>query len=100
MAAPDAKGSGRPGVRGPCPVAVITVRGEDGRQLPRRILSRDGDFDVEILAAPRLSRVGRTFHYLYLVEGDGRRYVLDLNLDTWSWMLAEAPAALRSTAAG
>ena len=94
----EANSPGSSGVRQPCPVAVITVRGADGRHVPRRILSRDGDFDVQLLAAPRLSRVGRTLHYLYLVEGEGRRYVLDLNLDTWDWTMADAPAALRATA--
>lgn len=82
----------------PRPAAVITVRGEDGRPWPRRILSKDGDFDVTVTGAPRLSRVGRTLHYAFSVEGAGACYVLDLNLDTWDWTIADAPAVLRATA--
>ena len=66
--------------------------------MPRRVLSKDGDFDVQIVGAPRLSRVGRTLHYAYAVTGGGAGYVLDLNLDTWDWTIADASAALRATA--
>ena len=98
MFAQDATGPSAHGARPPRAVAVITVRGEDGRQLPRRVLSRDGDFDVQVIGMPRLSRVGRTLHYAYSVAGGGASYVLDLNLDTWDWTMADAPAALRATA--
>ena len=98
VAAHDRTGPSTPGAQPPRPVAVITVRGEDGRQMPRRVLSKDGDFDVQIVGAPRLSRVGRTLHYAYAVIGDDAGYVLDLNLDTWDWTIADAPAALRATA--
>lgn len=94
----DDTGPSTPAAQRPRPVAVITVRGEDGRQLPRRILSKDGDFDVQIVGTPRLSRVGRTLHYAYDVTGGGAGYVLDLNLDTWDWTIVDAPAALRASA--
>lgn len=89
---------GSPEARRPRAVAVITVRGEDGRYWPRRVLSRDGDFDVTVTGTPFLSRVGRTLHCAFSVEGAGKGYVLDLNLDTWDWTIADAPAVLRATA--
>ena len=79
-------------------VAVITVRDAAGRQWPRRVLSKDGDFDVAVVGTPRLPRVGRTLHYAYTVEGGEATYVLDVNLDTWDWTIADAPAVLRATA--